>query len=153
MIKTYPTRATGVGNHDHVTGTDVPGSKRALDVNVANEFPIRVTISGATSGTAVSDFKQVASLAASTVDNHDYTAVGTFRTSAIHACASGLIKVEVYFNGALTFVGFNSTNEPNVLIPIAEDSDISAGQVVRVAVTNRETVAQDVYSTIVGEEV
>lgn len=33
-IKTYPTKSTGVGDHAQVTGTDVAGDKRALDVAV-----------------------------------------------------------------------------------------------------------------------
>lgn len=49
VIKTYPSIDTGVGNHAHVTGTDVATNKRALDAYIKNPAsdPVPVAVSNA----------------------------------------------------------------------------------------------------------
>lgn len=152
-IKTYPTKNTGVGNHAEVTGTDVTGSKRALDVNVSNDLPIEVVISGQTTGTVVADQKTVTNLGAGLTDDHDYTTAATsFTVSSVHASASGLIKVEVFQNGTLIDTAFQSTGSPFVVIDFSESITLLTGETFTVRIENREAVAQNVYSTIYGEE-
>jgi len=49
VIKSYPTTDTGVGDHEHVTGTNVAGNKRALDTYVRNPDtdPVQVSLASA----------------------------------------------------------------------------------------------------------
>jgi hypothetical protein len=150
------------------TGT-VDTDVRALDVSLHDENgnafsasnPLPIT-SVDSEGTEINDYNTSASLASGGTNNHDYTvtALKTLKLSRVWASASSKLKIEVQIEtGAGTgvfatrFVGFNSTANPNILIPIDENVSVGAGVRVRVIRTNKDNQAQDVYSTISGHEV
>lgn len=140
---------------------------KALDISLHDEAgaaysatnPLPVTINES-EGTEVNDYDTQATLAAAATDNHDYTAVGSFKLSQIWAAASGKLKITVQVEtGVATdifttkFIGFNSTANPNILIPIGEFMTVAAGVRVRVIRQNNDNQPQDVYSTISGHEI
>lgn len=144
-------------------------TKRLLDVSMHDENgdafsasnPLPVT-SVDSEGTEVNNYATAAAVAAAATSNHDYTvtAAKTLKLAQIWATGSGKLKVEVQIEtGAATgvfntvFVGFNSTANPNILIPIGENITVAAGVRVRVIRTNKDNQAQDVYSTISGHEI
>lgn len=150
------------------TGT-VDTDVRALDVSLhdedGNKFsasnPLPVT-SVDSEGTEVNDYNTVAAVAANATSNHDYTvtALKTLKLSQIWAAASGKLKIEVQVEtgvatGVFTtrFVGFNSTANTNIRIPVNENIAVAAGVRVRVIRTNKDNQPQDVYSTISGHEI
>lgn len=145
------------------------GLKRLLDVALHDENgdafstsnPLPVTLVDS-EGEEINDYKQAIAVAKDAVDNHDYTvtALKTLKASQIIASASGKIKVEVQVeNGVASgiyttkFTQFNSTANPNVLFDIKELIQVAAGVKIRVAITNKDNAAQDVYSTISGHEI
>lgn len=143
-----------------ITGTD------GLNVNIFDSEgdafslsnPLPVTITSASPGDALVDYNTTASVAKDATTTHTYTvpAATTLRLTRIQASASGKIKVEVKTGasgGTVTrFVGFNSTANPNIDFAIdAEALELAATEVVEIVITNRDNLAQDVYSTSVGE--
>ena len=64
-------------------------------------------------------------------------------------------KIWFYFFGIFTtkLVQFNSTATPNMSIAISSPISVAAGVRVRVIRTNKDNQAQDLYSTILGQEV
>lgn len=139
---------------------------RALDVSmrdgIGNAFsatnPLHVTITDV-AGNEINDYN-TATVAAGATNNHDYTAAATFKLSQIWAAASGKMKIIVSVEtgvatGVFTprFVGFNSTANPNIEIPIHEFITVLTGVRVRVARTNLDNQSQDLYSTISGHEI
>lgn len=131
------------------------------NTDVAETNPVPVAIVGNVLGTEINDYNTTASVAASGSDNHDYsiTASTTFRLHKVLASGSGKMKVEVQVGPvaglATKAVGFSSTSNPNIELtfdPPIEVDDASTGTI-RVIRTNREGSAQDVYSTILGQEI
>lgn len=127
--------------------------------SVANPLPVLITSSQP--GTEINDYNTAAAVAASATSNHDYTvtALTTLLLSQIEASASGKMKIEVSVEtgvgtGTFTskFVQFNSTANPNMHIELTQKITVAAGVKVRVARTNLDNQAQDVYSTICGTE-
>ncbi|PCI45868.1 MAG: hypothetical protein COB41_00320 [Proteobacteria bacterium] len=114
---------------------------------------INVVVSGS-AGTPVCDFNTSASVAKDVSVNHDYTvtALMTLSIEEVLASGSGKIKVQVLVDGNIIFVGFNSTANPNVRVPLESICTAGAGEVVRITITNRDNQAQDVYSTLIGTE-
>jgi hypothetical protein len=127
---------------------------------VSSSNPLPVT--SASPGTSINDQKSASSIAAALTDNHDYT-VTTLKTltlNQIEYSASGKVKVIVSVetgvaSGTFTtrFTQFNSTAETNGSIKLSNPISVAAGVRVRVAMTNRDLAAQDLYSTISGYEV
>jgi hypothetical protein len=154
-----------------ISGIDstVDAGVTALDVAIRDESgnpftesnPLPVIISES-EGVEINKFKQAIAVAALAIDNHDYqvTALKTLKLSQLYISASGKIKAEVQVEtGVATgvynnvFVAFNSTANTNICIPVKETISVAAGVNVRIAITNLENKAQDVYSTISGHEV
>lgn len=115
-----------------------------------------------TVGTPVNDFLKSSALAAAATANHDYTVIlTTFSGTQFNASASGKIKVEIALETAAAsgvfvdfWVGFNSTANPNVVFKFDNDYPTQVtGAKVRMAITNLDKQAEDVYSTISGHEV
>jgi len=120
--------------------------------------PIPVTLADSI-GTSVDSYNTAASVAGGATSNADYTvtAAKTFYGRQIWATSSGKLKIEVQFEtaaGSGTFntfwVGFNSTADPNILIPITKTQ--VAGARIRIIRTNKDLLAQDVYTTLSGTE-
>lgn len=144
-------------------------TKRLLDIAIHDESgaafsesnPLPVTMVDS-EGTEVNDYNTVAALAAAGTSNHDYTvtALKTLKLSQIWASASGKMKIEVQVEtGVATgvfstkFVGFNSTADANIQIPVNENISVAAGVRVRIIRTNKDNQAQDLYTTISGHEI
>lgn len=165
------TRAASPGDAQQVirqTGIDA-GTVNAADVALFDENgvpfsasnPLPVT-SVDSEGTEVNNYNTAAAVAANATSNHDYTVTvaTTLKLSQIWASASGKLKIEVQIEtGVATgvfntrFVGFNSTANTNIQIPIGENISVAAGVRVRVIRTNKDNQPQDVYSTISGHEI
>lgn len=145
------------------------GTKRLLDVSIHDENgapfsatnPLPVT-SVDSEGTEINDYNTGAAVAAAATSNHDYTvtALTTLKLSQVWASASGKMKIEIQIEtGVATdvfntrFVGFNSTANTNIEVPIKENITVAAGVRVRVIRTNKDNQAQDLYSTISGHEI
>jgi hypothetical protein len=129
------------------------------DVTAAN--PVPVTISPVIPGTPVDNYNTASAIAAAGTSNHDYTvtAAKTFYTKNFLASASGKLKIEVQYETAAAsgvfnsvFVGFNSTANPNIEIPVPSEKTQVAGARIRIIRTNLDLLAQDVYSTTSGTE-
>ena len=113
-------------------------------------------------GDEINNFLLSAAVAAGASANHDYTVTAgkTLLLKQVWASASGKMKIEVQIEtGAGTnvfntrFVGFNSTANPNIEIPVKSVISVAAGVRVRVIRTNKDNQAQDLYSTISGNEI
>lgn len=126
-----------------------------------NNTPIPVTISRDNPGTEINNYNTAAAVASSGTSNHDYTvtALKTLLLTQIQAAASGKMKTEVQVEtgvatGVFTsrFVQFNSTASPNMSVLLQAPISVAAGVRVRIIRTNLDNQAQDVYSTICGQE-
>lgn len=157
----------GAGNA--LTST-AAGGTRPLDValrdstgtvySATNPLPVSVSIDSI--GTEISNYNTAATIATSATSNHDYTvtAAKTLLLNQIEASSSGKMKIEVQVEtGAATgvftskFVQFNSTANPNMTIKLTSPISVVAGAKVRIIRTNRDSASQDLYSTIIGNEV
>lgn len=138
----------------HVLEVDASGR---LHVNVGNT--VAISLGESLSTTEVNNYDTTAALAAAGTDNHDYTVVTTMRLKQILASASGKMKVELFVGPVGTLVSkgvwFNSTANPNIDITFASPIEVpnTSTGTVRLARTNLEAVAQDVYSTILGNDI
>lgn len=117
--------------------------------------PLPVEMVSDQAGDEICDYNTTASIAKDASTNHDYivTAGKTLLAESVWASGSGKMKVEVLSNGATIFVGFNSTANPNIDIPIKKICKTAATQTFRITITNLDNQAQDLYSTLTGLEV
>ncbi len=160
-----------------VSGSDVTATVTAVDLDIrdlsastdsvqANLFdeagvaysqanPLPVELTQDQSGDEIVDFNTSAAVAAGASVNHDYTvSVGKlFLGEEAWISGSGKLKAELLVNGAIKWVGFNSTANPNIRIPLEKIMKANAGEVIRFTITNRDKQPQDVYSTIAGLEI
>lgn len=127
---------------------------------VNTDGSINVNIVTALSGGEVHDYKAASAVAAAASDNHDYTVSGgtTLKLRQIFVDASGRFKYEIIVDptGANTTImsGFGTgANGSGKYITFEQPVEVAATKVIRVTVTNRAIVAQDLYSCIIGEEV
>lgn len=127
-----------------------------------NSTPIPVTISADKPGTEIDNYNTSSAVAAGASNNHDYTvsASKTLLLTQIECSASGKMKVEIQIETGVAsgvfntrFVQFNSTNNPNTSLHLDAPISVATGVRVRVIRTNKDLLAQDVYSTIIGQEV
>lgn len=113
--------------------------------------PIFVNVVNTASVTGeVHDQKTVSALASNATDNHNYTITTAFKLMQITWASSGASKAVVSVNSVVVFTGFIPKQGGTEQITFATPVEGAATQVVRIAVTNRESQAQDVYSTIIG---
>lgn len=127
----------------------------------AVDNPIFVqVVSDVVTSTEIHNYDTSAAVASDTADNHDYTVTGTtFLLKSVIAAASGGLKIEVQtgpvaslVTRAVAFIakegGHVQLNfDPPIEVPVT-----STGTV-RVIRTNRQGQAQDVYSTIIGNDI
>lgn len=145
------------------------GTIRTVDVSLLDENgepytpdnPIPVSFEE-NEGDEICDYQDTDTVAVSGTATHDYTvsASKVFVGSELWASASGKMKAQFQVEtGAATdvfntkFVGFNSTANPNIRIPLAKIvKQVNAGARLRLILTNRDNAAQCVYSTLLGVE-
>jgi len=118
-------------------------------------------VEGGVSSNEVLDYNTVADVAADASSNHDYTvtATKTLVVRRIHVAASGAAKWEVR-SGPVASLATKSVKFTTAAWPSAEFDfegrlevpDTSTGTL-RVIRTNRDNQAQDMYSTVIGNEV
>jgi hypothetical protein len=148
-----------IGGTTVLTGNGVTGAGSQRVTIASDNSPIPVTFGAAVLTGEVISYDTSSAVAAAGTDNHDYTVTGgkTFLLSSVQASASGKMKVEVIYDPTgtpLTLgVFFVSTATPNFTFELAKPFEAAATKVIRVARTNLESVAMDVYSTVNGIEV
>lgn len=147
------------------------GSARPLDVALRDSSgnllgsatnPVSVSFSSAPVGTAVDNYLVSSAIAANATSNHDYTVTSgkTLILKQIEATGSGKAKMEVQIETAAAsgvfntiVVQFNSTANTNMSVHFDDPKQVVSGARVRVIRTNRDNQPQDLYSTIMGQEV
>ena len=145
------------------------GSVHAMDISLHDESgnaysasnPLPVSLEES-EGDEKHEYNSASAIAVGASSNHDYTvgAGKSLKLRQILVSASGKMKVEVQVDldgaGAGAFatkaVAFNSTANPNINIEFAQPMPLPAGAIVRVIRTNKDLMAQDMYSTVVGVE-
>lgn len=158
--------ATGANDYGNgATGAQTPRVAANLAVNGANvsaSNPVPVYMSVDSAGTEIDAFDAASAVAGGSDSNHDYTVTAgkTLLLTQIEASASGKMKIAVQIEtGVATgvfqtrFVQFNSTANPNLSIKIGPVISVAAGVRVRIVRSNKENQAQDLYSTIMGQEI
>lgn len=148
------TSATAGANRPlHVQAIDAAGNILGTPAN-----PIVTFVSPNIEGAEVNDYNTVASVAAGATSTHDYTVPAgvSHYLASVAASGSGKIKLEIQVEGpALTFttkfVAFNSTANPTVQLNLRAPLIIGTGLKVRVIRSNLDKAAQDLYSTISGQ--
>lgn len=164
------TRTASPGDAQQVirqTGIDA-GTVNAADIALHDENGVPFSASNPlpvtnvdSEGTEINNYN-TATVASGGVSNHDYavTVATTLKLSHIWASASGKMKIEVQIESgvatgvfATRFVGFNSTANPNIDLPVHENISVAAGVRVRIIRTNNDNQSQDLYSTISGHEI
>lgn len=173
-----PTGTNNIGSVRNQDGagnaltSSAAGSTRPLDVQMRDSSgntysatnPLPVAFSVDQVGSEIINYNTASAVAANGgTSNHDYTvtAAKTLLLKQIEASMSGRGKIEVQVETAAgsgtfqtRFVQFNSTANTNFSIHIESAIAVVAGARVRVIRTNREVLqTQDVYSTIIGQEV
>jgi hypothetical protein len=135
---------------DNVAIRDAGGDELAINTDGS----INVVLSNDVPGTEICDRKTTASVVANASTNHDYTVTAgkTLTLEGAQAAGSGKIKVQILVNGVIKFDDFNSTANPSIKVPMYRMVKATAGQVVRVTITNLDNQPQDLYSTIMGSE-
>lgn len=122
---------------------------------INSDGSINVVVNADVQGTEVVDYNTTSSLAGTTSVNHDYTVTAStlFIGEELWVSGSDRIKVEVLVNAVPVFTAFNSEANLNIRIPLDRMVKATAGQVIRITITNRANQARDVYSTLTGVEV
>jgi len=149
--------ATDLDIRDLVAATDSVQANLFDEAGVAfsstNPLPVEFTSDQA--GDEICDFNTSAAVAKDASVNHDYTvtAAKTFLGEELWVSGSGKLRVELLINAAVVFVGFNSTANPNIRIPMEKICKANATEVIRITITNRDNQAQDLYSTLLGLEI
>lgn len=147
----------------------VPSATNALPTQIAtagafvsSSNPLPVVIDPAGAGTAVNDYKDASAIAAGSSDNHDYTVTAgkTLHLQGVRSSSSGkakmLLAIETAVaSGIFTPINaqFNSTATPNMNVDFPSTPLVAAGVRVRVTMSNRDLLADDLYSTICGFEI
>lgn len=156
--ETWSIDASGYGQID-IAEQSLTAIKISKDANANSETnPIYVKeVDTVVSGEEVHDYDTTASVGAGSSDNHDYATVGTtFFLKSVIVSASGNMKFEIQVdNGAgynTVAVGFLTGRQGDTK-QVTFDPAIEATTGVRIIRTNRQLQTQDVYSTIIGNDV
>jgi len=140
------------------TATALKVSANGTANSITNPIYVQ-TVSTGIQSTEICSWDTSVDVAADTADNHDYAVVGsTFLLKSVIFAASGGLKVEVKVGPvaslavkAVAFIpkegGFGQiVFDPAIEVPVASTGTI------RVARTNRQGAVQDVYSSIIGND-
>ncbi len=138
-----------------ITGSVVVSDSVRLGVSGTVDIGNTVSVSAGAREDLVVDYQTDASVAAAAIGSHGYVSLGSLYVSRIIAGFSGKGKVVVLTSGTSAVplaVGFNSTANPNINMDFGESNGLffGLGSVVVLTMTNRDSAAQDIYSTIIG---
>lgn len=117
---------------------------------------INVVVGGAT-GTKVHDHKLASAIASDATDNHDYTASGgVLLVKQVSFAASGGAKAVLIYDptgvNQTIWTSFISKEGGESELILQEPFAVADTKVIRLAVTNRQGAAQDLYSLIEGSQ-
>lgn len=117
---------------------------------------INVVVSGS-AGAKVHDHKVASAVASDTTDNHDYTAAGgVLRIDSVSFASSGGSKAVLIYDptgtNKIIWTGFVPKEGGEVTRHFDQPFEVADTKVIRLAVTNRQGAAQDLYSLIEGEQ-
>lgn len=153
-------RVTGVSNSDVHAADIALHDEDGVPYSPSNPLPVK--LSEAADGDEIHDYNTAAAVAAAGTSNHDYTvtALKTLELKKVMAAASARSKAELQIEtGAATgifttrAVKFGSVALPNMDFDFPVPIIVAAGVKVRVIRTNLDNQSQDLYSTIIGQEV
>lgn len=152
--------ATDLDIRDLTLAQDAVRVSANTSANAADNPIFVQVVSDVITSTEVHSYDTTAAVASDASDNHDYTVTGTtFLLKSVIAAFSGGGKVEIQTGPVATLVtravafvpkegGHVQLNfDPPIEVPVT-----STGTV-RVIRTNRQGQAQDVYSTIIGNDI
>lgn len=104
----------------------------------------------------IHDFNQAVAIAKDASADHSYSPTAGAKIRRVHLAATGFAKFEISFGvtGAevLKYVYFNSTAQPSVDVTFDSPITLAATDSIVVTKTNLDNQAQDLYSTINGDE-
>lgn len=156
---TVTVSATDLDIRDLALATDAVRISANTSAN-SETNPIYVQQSTAVSGNEVHSYNTAAAVASDATSNHDYTVAGTtFLLKSVIGAFSGGGKIEVQTGPvaslttrAVAFIPKEGGHVQLEFNPPIEVPVTSTGTV-RVIRTNRQGQAQDVYSTIIGNDI
>lgn len=155
VVNTVTVSATDLDIRDLTLAQDAVRVSANTSANSATNPIFVQTVNTAITG-EVHSYDTTAAVAAGASDNHDYTVVTAFKLKSVKFANSGGVKVEVQYGPIASLVtaavGFTPlaggtgeiTFDPPIEVPTTGTGTV------RVIRTNRNFVAVDVYSTIVG---
>lgn len=106
----------------------------------------------------VHDYDKAVAVAADASAAHTYSPTNNVKIKSLHLSASGLAKFEIAFGTTAgeveTYVYFNSVSQPSAEYTFPAPISLAGGvDSIVITKTNLENKAQDLYSTINGEEI
>lgn len=106
----------------------------------------------------VHDYNKASAIAADATSAHTYSPTNNVKVKSLHLSASGLAKFEIAFGTTAgeveKYVYFNSVSQPSAEYTFPAPITLAGGTDSMVITrTNLENKAQDLYSTINGEEI
>lgn len=152
---TLPTNISQIGGSSPSASNALPSQITVGGSFVSSSNPFPVTIDPAAAGTPKNYYTTTSAVGIGSSATQSTTAAGTtgFYLQQIMVSGSGKIKAIVQIAGTTFWAGFNSTANPNILIPVPNNTLVATGAVVQVIITNDDLAAQDVYSTFSGFQV
>ena len=136
---------------DHVTIGDsvrIGDGTETLAINTDGSINV---VTQSSSGTAIANYDQVAALASSASDNHDYTAAGgTFEPTSVTVSGESIGTFDILANAVTIATLRTSVENPNAVYEFPDGFSIADTQVLRVTRTNDSNKAHSFESTING---
>jgi len=129
---------------------------------VSSTNPLPVTIDPAAAGTPKNYYTDSASVAVGSSVTQSTTVGGTtgFYVQQVYCTGEGKFKAIVQIETAsgsgtfnVAFASFNSTANPNVIIPFPQPTLVPTGARIQVIMTNNDLGASDLYSTVSGYQI
>jgi hypothetical protein len=162
-VSSMPTVTVSASDLDirnlNLTDDAVKVSGNSSANSITNPIYVQVVTTGLQT-TEVHSFDTSVDVASDTGDNHDYTVTGTtFLLKSVIFAASGGLKVEVLVGPLATLVPLATTfiskegGFGQVFFDPPKEVPATSTGTVRVIRTNRQGQVQDVYSTIIGNDV
>lgn len=152
---TDPTKGMEVDadNDAHVKAKlrDDAGSAFGIESN-----PVFVTVTD-NPNAEVHEHDIASAIAKDAIGSHSYSPTGNVKINRLMLSASGKARFEIKFGPTASevskYVFFNSTANPNVMIDLKAPITLAATDTLIIEKKNLDNQAQDLYSTINGDEI
>lgn len=151
-------RQTGIQNSTVIAADVAIRDASGAVFSETNPLPV-IMVDVDPLATSKIDYNTASALAAAATSNHDYTvtAAKTFYCEQVILASSGEGKYEIQASVATVFstfaVVYLTKAEPSKDIKFARAKAVAATEKLRIIRTNKDLVAMDVYSTIIGIEI